>query len=220
MARYAGVSGETGEMRFEYSWKGGKKETVVSGSPIVQIPLETGDAVDGDMEFANTCDLTLHKRVILSGTPPPGTETSASNGMTIKVRYLTLDGNELDQTALEQGTDFAVEVQIVNSGHASDYREVALSHILPSGWEIHNTRMDGNTGGSGSTFNYQDIRDDRIHTYFDIRQGETKTVRALVNSSYLGRFYLPMVSAEAMYDATINARVAGRWVQVVKPGAE
>jgi len=41
----------------------------------------------------------------------------------------------------------------------------------------------------------------------------------LLNASYLGKYYLPAVSAEAMYDETIFARVAGQWVEVIKPGS-
>ncbi len=65
---------------------------------------------------------------------------------------------------------------------------------------------------------YQDIRDDRVYSYFALRHGETKTVEVLVNASYLGRYYLPMVSVEPMYDATINARAKGQWVEVLAPG--
>ncbi|MCP4715400.1 MAG: hypothetical protein GY868_09800, partial [Deltaproteobacteria bacterium] len=59
---------------------------------------------------------------------------------------------------------------------------------------------------------------DRVHTYFDIEQGRTKIFRILLNAGYVGKFYLPMVTAEVMYDSTINARVPGRWISVTKPG--
>jgi uncharacterized protein YfaS (alpha-2-macroglobulin family) len=62
------------------------------------------------------------------------------------------------------------------------------------------------------------VRDDRVNTYFDLKAGESKTVEVGMNASYLGRFYLPMVTVEAMYDATLNARVKGQWVEVVAPG--
>ena len=62
------------------------------------------------------------------------------------------------------------------------------------------------------------MRDDRVYTYFDLKAGETKTVEVALNASYLGRFYLPMVTVEAMYDATLNARAKGQWVEVVAPG--
>jgi uncharacterized protein YfaS (alpha-2-macroglobulin family) len=69
-----------------------------------------------------------------------------------------------------------------------------------------------------SPFEYQDIRDDRVYTYFGLKAGETKTVEVTVNASYLGKYYLPMVAVEAMYDASLNARVRGQWVQVTAAG--
>jgi uncharacterized protein YfaS (alpha-2-macroglobulin family) len=73
--------------------------------------------------------------------------------------------------------------------------------------------------GETSPFEYRDVRDDRAYTYFDITREETKTFRFLNNASYLGTFYLPMIEVETMYDATINARVPGRWIEVVRPGS-
>jgi uncharacterized protein YfaS (alpha-2-macroglobulin family) len=70
-----------------------------------------------------------------------------------------------------------------------------------------------------SVFDYQDVRDDRVYTYFNLRQGESKTFHLLLNASYLGKFYLPSVRAEAMYDDTISALVPGRWVEVKQAGA-
>jgi uncharacterized protein YfaS (alpha-2-macroglobulin family) len=62
------------------------------------------------------------------------------------------------------------------------------------------------------------VRDDRVYTYFALKAGEAKTVEVSLNASYLGRFYMPMVTVETMYDATLNAREKGRWVEVVEPG--
>ena len=45
--------------------------------------------------------------------------------------------------------------------------------------------------------------------------GETIRFVTRLNAAYLGRYYLPSVSVEAMYDATKNARSKGQWVQVV-----
>jgi uncharacterized protein YfaS (alpha-2-macroglobulin family) len=78
--------------------------------------------------------------------------------------------------------------------------------------------MEKTSALRNSAFDYQDTRDDRVYTYFDLRQGKSSTFHVLMNASYTGRYYLPMVNVEAMYDGTINARVPGRWVEVVKPG--
>ena len=40
--------------------------------------------------------------------------------------------------------------------------------------------------------------------------------RIALNASYTGRFYLPSVYAETMYNRGVNASVPGRWVRVVK----
>ncbi len=69
-----------------------------------------------------------------------------------------------------------------------------------------------------SAFKYRDIRDDRVYTYFDIAQGQTKTFRIGLQAGYLGHFYLPLIKVEAMYDAMLYARQPGKWVTVVQPG--
>jgi uncharacterized protein YfaS (alpha-2-macroglobulin family) len=56
-----------------------------------------------------------------------------------------------------------------------------------------------------------DIRDDRVLQYFSLRRGETIRFQTRLNAAYLGRYYLPSVLVEAMYDATKQARTAGQW---------
>jgi hypothetical protein len=97
------------------------------------------------------------------------------------------------------------------------YRQLALSQIFPSGWEIRNARMEG-TKTEQSEFTYQDIRDDRVYTYFDIGADESKKFRVELNAAYLGRYYLPAVYCEAMYDASVNAAVPGKWIEVKEAG--
>jgi uncharacterized protein YfaS (alpha-2-macroglobulin family) len=132
------------------------------------------------------------------------------------VRYYDMDGNRLDISSLAQGTDFIAEVTVHHTGIRSDYENMALSQVFPSGWEIRNIRMD-NTDNPllKDKPRYQDIRDDRVFTYFDLRKNETKVFRVILNASYLGDFYLPMVYCEAMYDNDIYAIKAGKWIKVV-----
>ena len=219
MARYAGIAGDGEKMKFSFSWNQGEEKKISSASPVVQMPLPVNDKTKGILEIKNMGIVTLYPRLILEGIPPIGSEKAAENGMAMTVKYLTPKGDTLDPSQLEQGTDFVAEVTIKNIGRGGRYDEVALAHIFPSGWEIHNARLDISERSSGSDFDYQDIRDDRIYTYFDIDQDKAKTFRVLLNASYLGKFYLPMVMTEVMYDGTINARIPGRWITVVRPGA-
>ncbi len=73
------------------------------------------------------------------------------------------------------------------------------------------------TSGS-SPADYQDIRDDRVFTYFDLtaEKGDgTRTYRVQLNAAYAGHYYLPTVGCEAMYDKRIRATVPGKWVDVI-----
>ncbi len=203
---------------FSFEWNGAAATAVTSPSPVVERALEVGKAATPKLALRNTGNTTLYPRLILSGLPPVGRETAASSGLTLDVAYLTPDDKPLDPSRLEQGTDFKVRVKVTNSGVRGDYQEVALSHVVASGWEIRNDRLDPSRARAAAAFEYQDVRDDRVYTYFDLKAGETKTVEIAANAAYLGRFYLPMITAEAMYDATISARAKGQWVEVVDPG--
>jgi uncharacterized protein YfaS (alpha-2-macroglobulin family) len=130
------------------------------------------------------------------------------------VRYFDMKNRLISVDELEQGQDFYAEIKVSNPGTRGNLRELALSHIVPSGWEIHNNRMDEFNSNESAYFTYQDIRDDRLYTYFDLNRNQTKTFKVQLNSSYLGKFYLPGIVVEAMYDHSIYARSKGQWVEV------
>ncbi len=218
MARFTGISSPVGDMKFTYAWAQEKEVSISSLAPVVQRILPVGALSTGNIRIENQSESMLYVRLILEGAPPLGSERAAQNGLAVQVQYRSLDDKPLDPIELDQGTDFISHVKVSNIGLRGDYQEVALSHLFPSGWEIRNIRMAPSGLVKYSAYNYQDIRDDRVYTYFDIKQGEAKNFNVLLNASYLGRYYLPMVNVEAMYDATINARVPGRWIKVVNPG--
>jgi uncharacterized protein YfaS (alpha-2-macroglobulin family) len=139
--------------------------------------------------------------------------------MALKVDYTDSKGRKLDISSLPQGEDFNVRITVTNQSVLGTVKDLALSQVMPSGWEIHNERLISGPSAQRN-FDYQDIRDDRIYTYFDLRRGESRSFSFKLNSSYLGRFYMPQVSVEAMYDGSIYARDLGNWVEVRKTGPE
>lgn len=189
--------------------------------PVKQIDMQLKGAAPGNISVTNNGTGIMFARIILEGIPETGDQTEADNDLKVNVNYTTMTGTPIDVTSLEQGTDFIAEVQITNPGTRGEYLEMALSQIFPSGWEIHNTRMDDAESVIKSDYpTYQDIRDDRVYTYFDISPYKTATYRIVLNAAYVGRYYLPTIYCEAMYDNTINSRKPGKWVSVVKPGGE
>jgi hypothetical protein len=136
----------------------------------------------------------------------------------MNTEFQTLDGKRLDVSSLEQGTDFLAIVSLRNPGNPGTCKDMALTRIFPSGWEIQNMRMFESNLGKFDQPAYEDIRDDRVYSYFDLPSGRTMKFAVKLTASYAGKFYLPAIYCEAMYKNDISAAISGRWVEVIKPG--
>jgi alpha-2-macroglobulin len=184
--------------------------------PMAQIDLGIKETKAGKISVKNNGKSVLFVRVILNGQPAAGNEVAANSNLRIEVSYQTVNGVPLDPSKIEQGTDFVASVTVFNPGLRGEYREVALTQVFPSGWEIRNTRLEeAQTGLRNSWFSFQDIRDDRVNTYFWVSPYRSNTYHVQLNATYTGHYYLPATYCEAMYDHTINARNSGMWVDVV-----
>lgn len=167
------------------------------------------------IEASNKSGAPLYVRLIRQGIPLEGGEKSDAKNLSISVNYYDNDGAQVDIKKMKQGTDFKAIVTVKNPGTKGELKELALTQIFPSGWEILNTRLNDTGAGNQDKAKYKDIRDDRVLTYFDLKAGEQKSFTVLLNASYKGRYYLPSVQAEAMYDNSIYANLEGKWVEVV-----
>ena len=173
------------------------------------------------VSVVNKGNNVLYARVVVQGQPITGEQVSPVNNpnvLTMDVSYLTLDGKVIpDISALHQGTDFVAKVSVRNPGIRGRYSNMTLSQVFPSGWEILNMRMlDTESSFKSSPHDNLDVRDDRVYTHFGLREGETKTFYVMLNAAYLGRYFLPGVYCDGMYDNTISAAMPGKWVEVVK----
>ena len=169
------------------------------------------------VKVVNRGTAPLFVKMIRTGVPLEGMESAKESGLNLRISYQTTNGRILDPSKIEQGTDFIAKVTIVNPGTRGDYEEMAITQIFPSGWEILNTRLDDtNQFFQEDVAEYKDIRDDRVMTYFDLRSNESKTFKVLLNASYQGKYYLPAVQVEAMYDNSISANTEGQWVEVMQ----
>lgn len=221
VSKFAQSNGLTSDMRYSVKINNGSPIALNTKLPVKQIDMGLKGANAGTVSISNTGSGVLFARLILEGIPETGDQTAAENDLKMSVNYTTMQGASLDVSKLEQGTDFIAEVEITNPGTRGEYAQMALSQIFPSGWEIHNIRMDEAESTVKSNIpTYQDIRDDRVYTYFNIGPSQKQTYRIVLNAAYIGRYYLPTVYCEAMYDNTINSRKPGKWVEIVKTGSK
>ena len=196
----------------------GKPVSVNSSSYVWQLPLDISKGA-ANVVLNNKGSNVIYARIISEGQPLTGEDIHVENNPSIlglTVSYLNRNLQPIDVAKILQGTDFIAKVTVRNPGRRGYYERMALTNICPSGWEILNTRLqDGEGAFKSSPFDYQDIRDDRVYTYFNLNQNETLTYYFQLNAAYLGRYFLPGTYCGAMYDNLINAGVSGKWVEVV-----
>lgn len=219
IAKYVGEKGSSDHMSFNYSFQNGKNGEESTQLPISKVELSRDELREGNkLRVKNEGEGKLFVRSILHGKPAQGQEKAEENRLRMEVTYTDMDGGPIDVTQLAQGSDLKARVTIKNPGTSGDYEEMALTRIFPSGWEIRNKRIGQDALKEEARKNYEDVRDDRVLTYFDLDAHKQKTFTVQLHAAYLGRFYAPGAYCEAMYDRTVNASGSGRWVEVVKPG--
>jgi uncharacterized protein YfaS (alpha-2-macroglobulin family) len=212
---FAGMD-KRGALKFSYVLNG-KTVQASTELPVAQVAIPLTGLRKESVKITNESGGMLFTRLIMEGTPARGAEEDAQSNLTLNVRYTDTDGKDLDVTRLEQGTEFLAEVTVIHNGTRSSYENLALSQVFPSGWEINNLRITDDEGQlANSAFQYQDIRDDRVYTYFNLSATERKTFHVMLTAGYAGSYYLPAVNCEAMYDKSIYARKKGQVVEVVK----
>ena len=218
IAKFCGVNKPGGKMTYTYHLNGASGN-ISSASYVSQVPV-TFNGTDGNVSLQNKGQNVLYVRLILKGQPEAGQNPYADNNpdvLGMQVQYANRKGQPLNPDQLKQGTDFVATVTLKNPGKRGYYEQMALTQVFPSGWEIINTRLMGNDSTlRSSPYTYRDIRDDRVYTYFNLEESRTVTYQVLLNAAYLGRYYLPAVSCEAMYDNSIHAFAPGKWVEVIK----
>lgn len=217
IAKYCGKN-SSGANIIASSSIAGKKSDLNSKSYLqqIQVPVTTGTV---PVAISNKGNNTLYLKLISRGQPLTGDSTKPVNNASVllmNVEYLSQNKQPINISTLAQGTDFIAKVTIKNTGKRGAYTQMALTQVFASGWEILNPRMlDADAAYKSSTMTYQDSRDDRVNTYFNIRENEVLTYYVQLNATYPGRYFLPPTICQAMYDNTITASTAGRWVEVI-----
>lgn len=216
VSKFVGEDQPADNLQFTYQLNNQAAVNAGSSSPVMQVNLPVTDGESYSLRVKSSSSSKLFARIIVRGQPVAGTETAISRDLRLNVRYKDKEGKLIDPSGLLQGTDFVAEVQITHPDtRPIAYQELALNHIFPSGWEILSTRIaDFEEEAPGSPYEYQDIRDDRVYTFFDLPEGQSRIYRIQLNAAYEGRFYLPAASCEAMYDQSIYAQEPGRWIEV------
>jgi uncharacterized protein YfaS (alpha-2-macroglobulin family) len=221
-ARYTEKWATDGKMRFTYNVAGTKGNANSDKSVWTMAAVEKAAAGTIAAEVENRGEGTLFVRALATGTPDQGNEAAYANNIDVEVNYTDGTGKAMWIDSLVKGTALTAVVTVKNPTPKA-MRNLVLTQVFPAGWEILSTRFmndevftgenEGDEFGSG--ISYQDIRDDRVYTYVDyLPAGRSVTVRLNLAAIYGGKFYLPPVWCEAMYDNLTRANTEGTQVTV------
>lgn len=215
VARY--LDGDTSSFTAQFS-EDGTITKIDSKKSLARTRLLESDA---PITLKNTSGVKLFANLISNGVPVAGNEIDQANGLTMSVNYSSRsDTNKnLWVTAAQQadwkvlqGNDNRITVTLTNNSKRKQ-ENIALTIPAAAGMEILSATEQTT---DRSKYDYRDLRDDRIHYYFSLKKGKSKTFELIANASYQGRYYQPAITAEAMYDGNIKATKKGRWIHIVK----
>jgi uncharacterized protein YfaS (alpha-2-macroglobulin family) len=211
-----------GKMAKQFSGKQIKATITSSGKAGEQVSTTKGivirelDTSSESLTIENNSGDPLFVRVTTIGRPLKGIATEVKNNLSLKAKYMSLEGKEISPDRLKQGQDFVVQISVTNPGTFTTHLDqMALAYLFPSGWELTNQRLDQFENRFKNSYaRYQDIRDDRVNTFFSMDRG-VWTYHFVMTATYAGRYWLPDIMCEAMYSHQVQARLPGKWVEVV-----
>jgi alpha-2-macroglobulin len=190
----------------------GKTYKINTSKPMVLIELPIGEKRVNSISFMNSTNRTLFAKVTYSGSRPLKADTkNFADNLMMNVEYYGQDNNRIDVCNLPQGKDFYALIKLKKTNKNLSYANLSLDYFIPTGWEIQNDRLSGQ--GDGKRYDYQDIRDHVMYTFFNLNN-EVESFKIKLTASYKGRYFLPATLSGAMYDYGIKASNSGQWVTV------
>ena len=155
------------------------------------------------------------------GVPPRGQVADEEGRIRLAVEWLDEDGRPISADTLDQGTAFWGRIRVESGSPHHGLEEVALTQLLPAGWEIESPRLPPGSRPSWMkdwrlhAEEYLDARDDRADWFFDLPPaGQVLDFALRLNAVTRGTFARPPTQVEAMYDRAFRARRAGGTVVV------
>ncbi|HNT00435.1 MAG TPA: MG2 domain-containing protein [Candidatus Saccharicenans sp.] len=199
---------------FTLAWDDRNPEKVESSVLLEKRTYENFPVEGRNLSLTNSSKNPLYVTIYTKGIPAAGQEETFARGLEIKVIYRDLKMSPLEISSITQGSDLLVDVQIRNNT-VRQLQNLVLTHLVASGFQIQNPLFSSDNRPV-KHYDYQDVRDDRIYTYFNLDPGELKTFLVTLNASFLGQFYQPGIMVEAMYDDSVQANTTGQWVKIVR----
>jgi len=189
--------------------------TLQSEDPLIAITTQPERTGNFPVDIRNQSDKVIFVSLTGTGKPIRNSLPAASNEMKLDIVYTRPDGSAVNIGQITQGEYFYANVSIQNTSNRQ-LENLALEQIVPAGWEIMNPRMQPEGSNAIAQMSYQDVRDDRVFSYFNaLNPGQEIKFTIQFLAAYQGNYWIPPTQIYPMYDETRFARTPGREVSVV-----
>ncbi|MBI1220971.1 MAG: alpha-2-macroglobulin family protein [Bacteroidetes bacterium] len=152
----------------------------------------------------------------VSGINAAGNFEENDNFLQVRRSYFDRFGNPITSNHFKQNDLVVVRVAI-SSLAASSVENVAITDMLPAGFEIENPRLNDfpnmNWIKNKSTPDYYDFRDDRVNLY-TTAQSSTRYYYYIVRAVSPGKYKLGPIGADAMYNGEYHSYHGGGTVVI------
>ncbi len=211
----------SGDVEVQWSANGKTEKVLVKANKPVKIDLSSFGSAEIQVNALNG---VVFAELQTKGLPLEDNIKTENKGLAIERVLFNQRGEKISVSQIKQGDVFWI-VFGVKSLAATNLENLALSSVLPSGFEISNERLNEDNipewlanvspNKRPSKSDYMDIRDDRVNWFFGLKPNETKIFAVQIHPSYAGEFRWPGLVLEAMYSPNYFARIAGERVGVL-----
>ncbi|MBU0765058.1 MAG: alpha-2-macroglobulin family protein, partial [Bacteroidetes bacterium] len=187
--------------------KGGK---TIASFDNKTVTLTTEDLKGTDFNISVTGDGQLYYLWEIEGISADGSYKEEDNYIRVRKAFFDRDGKEITNNTFRQN-DLVVVRLSIESAFDTYIENVAISDILPAGFEIENPRLT-ETATVRFIYNdqyrcypsYQDIRDDRLNLFVDVSR-RICHYYYMVRAVSRGSFQMGPVGADAMYNGEYHS---------------
>lgn len=157
--------------------------------------------------------------IVTEGIRTDGKVKIEDKGLEIRREFFNRNGAPVSLGNIRQNDLIIIKLTLNSS--INQLENIAVSDLLPAGFEIENPRITETTDYSfiknATAPQYMDIRDDRINIYTSFYGGSrTQTFYYMVRAVTPGTFQYAAVVAEAMYNADYYSASGQTKVRIVR----
>lgn len=144
--------------------------------------------------------------------------TANNRGLSVTREWLDDEGNTIDPSKVKQNDLVVVKISL--HGKADNLDNLVIEDLLPAGLEIENPHLDTAQALPWLSTHFEwcsrrDIRDDRVLIYTKYIS-DNHTFYYLARAVTPGKFTVPPISAEAMYDPEVRSITSQTEMTIVK----